>query len=147
MADPFWILAMAVNVYLTLFRRYTTDDLKRLEWLYFLLCYGVPLVIAIVLASISSPGRGKIYGRAIVRLKYIFLFGGGVVFFSMADDFCEAVLLGQAGMGHCPCHRILCACLVRCTGNAVHLLDCWEENSGKPQATKKGGLRGSKSPV
>ena len=33
-ADALWNLAMAINVYLTLFRRYNADQLKALEWRY-----------------------------------------------------------------------------------------------------------------
>ena len=33
-ADALWNLAMAMNVYLTLFRKYNADQLKALEWKY-----------------------------------------------------------------------------------------------------------------
>lgn len=33
-ADALWNLAMAINVYMTLFRRYNADQLKALEWKY-----------------------------------------------------------------------------------------------------------------
>ena len=33
-ADALWNLAMAMNVYLTLFRKYNADQLKALEWRY-----------------------------------------------------------------------------------------------------------------
>lgn len=34
---------MAVNVYMTLFRKYNAKQLKALEWRYHFMCYGIPL--------------------------------------------------------------------------------------------------------
>jgi hypothetical protein len=38
---------MACNVYLTFFQKYNAAQLKKLEWKYFLTCYGVPFVPAV----------------------------------------------------------------------------------------------------
>lgn len=65
-ADAFWNLAMAFNVYLTLFRKYNSSYLKSLEWRYLVLCYGIPFIIAIVLLFPSPAGRGRIYGDAVL---------------------------------------------------------------------------------
>lgn len=65
-ADALWTFAMAFNVYLTFFRKYNSDQLRRLEWKYIVLCYGLPLMPAFTYFFIKSPSRGKIYGSAIV---------------------------------------------------------------------------------
>ncbi|KAI9155239.1 Cytochrome P450 monooxygenase astJ [Paramyrothecium foliicola] len=46
-ADAYWTLAMAINVYLRFYKRYDADQLRRLEWVYLLCCYGVPFVPAL----------------------------------------------------------------------------------------------------
>ncbi|KAL8949390.1 MAG: hypothetical protein Q9222_004490 [Ikaeria aurantiellina] len=63
-ADALWNLAMAINVYMTLFRKYNAQQLKALEWRYQVMCYGLPFVVALVYLFIDSPTRGKIYGDA-----------------------------------------------------------------------------------
>lgn len=66
-SDAFWIFCMAFNVYMTLFHQYTSRDLKKLEWRYFLFCYGVPFVPALVFLILTSEGTAKIYGSSTVR--------------------------------------------------------------------------------
>ncbi|KAI9866280.1 MAG: hypothetical protein M1813_001402 [Trichoglossum hirsutum] len=46
-ADSLWTLAMACNVYLTFFKKYNSAQLKKLEWKYFLACYGIPFPPAV----------------------------------------------------------------------------------------------------
>ena len=65
-ADAMWNLCMAINVYLTIFHKYTSGRLKKLEKFYLLFCYGVTFIIAIVCLFISTPARGKIYGPNIL---------------------------------------------------------------------------------
>ncbi|CAD6594551.1 MAG: hypothetical protein ASARMPREDX12_009539 [Alectoria sarmentosa] len=65
-ADAFWNLAMAINVYLTLFKKYNAQQLKALEWKYHLMCYGVPFVIAFIFIFVETKERGKIYGPAVL---------------------------------------------------------------------------------
>lgn len=67
--DALWSLCMACNVYLTLFRRYSTAELKQLEWKYFLFCYGLPFVPAFVFLFVETESEGKVYGPAIVSRK------------------------------------------------------------------------------
>jgi len=55
---------MAINVYLTVFKNYHASDLKKLEWRYILVCYGVPFIVGFTLCFCSSDSRGKIYGPA-----------------------------------------------------------------------------------
>lgn len=57
-------LAMAINVYMTLFRKYNAQQLKTLEWKYHIMCYGLPFIVALVYLFIDTPARGKVYGDA-----------------------------------------------------------------------------------
>ena len=66
-ADTLWTTAMAINVYLTFFKKYDRDQLRALEWIYFILCYGVPFVPALtyLFVRLGEPSQ-KIYGPAVV---------------------------------------------------------------------------------
>lgn len=59
---------MAINVYLTLFKKYNASQLKALEWKYHLMCYGCPFLVAFIYIFIDTESRGKIYGSAVVWL-------------------------------------------------------------------------------
>jgi len=63
-ADSLWTLAMACNVYLVFFKKYSSAQLKKLEWKYFLACYGLPSVTAIAFLFVQTKSKGKIYGSA-----------------------------------------------------------------------------------
>ncbi|KAL4788439.1 Nnf1-domain-containing protein [Aspergillus varians] len=65
-ADALWTFAMAFNVYLTFFRSYNSEQLRRLEWKYLALCYGLPFIPAFTYFFIRSQSRGKVYGSAIL---------------------------------------------------------------------------------
>ncbi|KAL4915598.1 Nnf1-domain-containing protein [Aspergillus aurantiobrunneus] len=65
-ADALWTFAMAFNVYLTFFRKYNSEQLRRLEWKYVALCYGLPFIPAFTYFFIKTQSRGKIYGSAIL---------------------------------------------------------------------------------
>ena len=67
-ADALWTFAMACNVYLTFFYKYDSEQLRRLEWKYFLFCYGLPFIPAFTYFFIESDALGRIYGSAIVSL-------------------------------------------------------------------------------
>lgn len=58
---------MAINVYLTLFKKYNAQQLKALEWKYHLMAYGAPFAIAFIFIFVETKERGKIYGPAVVR--------------------------------------------------------------------------------
>ena len=64
-ADSLWTLAMACNVFLTFFRRYSASQLRALEWKYALLCYGIPFIPAIVFVFTQTEARGRIFGSAL----------------------------------------------------------------------------------
>lgn len=78
---------MAVNIYLVLFRNWSTRQLRGLDHKYFLACYGISLIPAIVYIFIETKDRGKIYGPAVVsarrptlaglRLTYVYSSGVG----------------------------------------------------------------------
>jgi len=63
-SDPMWSLAMAVNVYLVFFRRYDASRLKKLYWVYGVLCYGLPFIPAMVCLLLKVRNKGKMYGNA-----------------------------------------------------------------------------------
>jgi len=64
-SDPMWSLAMAINVYLVFFKRYDAHRLKKLYWVYALLCYGLPFIPAMVCLLLKVKGKkGAIYGNA-----------------------------------------------------------------------------------
>ena len=65
--DALWNLAISINVYLTLFKKYSAHDLKAIEWRYMLMAYGGPFVIAFIFLFVETKERGKIYGPAVVR--------------------------------------------------------------------------------
>ncbi|KAL3469866.1 hypothetical protein BJX99DRAFT_240519 [Aspergillus californicus] len=65
-ADALWTFAMAFNVYLTFFRKYNSEQLRRLEWKYVTLCYGLPFSPAFVYFFVTTRSRGKVYGSAIL---------------------------------------------------------------------------------
>ncbi|KAM5349202.1 hypothetical protein ACJ41O_009025 [Fusarium nematophilum] len=62
-SDPWWSLAMAVNVFLVIFHGATTASLKHYLWLYCLVCFGGPFIPAIVLL-LARPNNHMIYGDA-----------------------------------------------------------------------------------
>ncbi|KAM4060347.1 7 transmembrane receptor (secretin family) domain-containing protein [Hirsutella rhossiliensis] len=64
-SDPWWSLAMAINVFLVFYFRTSPDSFRRWWWLYCLICYGGPFVIALTLLLVKSP-RGLIYGQATI---------------------------------------------------------------------------------
>lgn len=63
-ADAFWVLAMAFNVYLIFERQYDAHKLRQMEKYYFLFCYGLTFIIALVYCFIQTPAKGKMYGNA-----------------------------------------------------------------------------------
>lgn len=65
-ADALWNLAMATNVYLSIFKNYNATDLRKLEWRYLALCYGIPLIPAIIYLPLETKGKGRMYGPATI---------------------------------------------------------------------------------
>ncbi|UNI13499.1 hypothetical protein JDV02_000240 [Purpureocillium takamizusanense] len=65
-SDPWWSLAMAVNVFLVFYYRASPDSFRRWWWVYCLICYGGPFVIALGLLLVNHPQKGPIYGEATI---------------------------------------------------------------------------------
>jgi len=63
-SDALWNLAMAINVYLTIFKRWEVERMKRLEILYATFNFGAPFIIAIAYLFVNDSQRGRIYGPA-----------------------------------------------------------------------------------
>ena len=57
---------MSFNVYLALFRGWTSQRMRAQEWKYFVACYGCSFVPAMVYLFVDTRSRGKIYGEALV---------------------------------------------------------------------------------
>ncbi|UNI21207.1 hypothetical protein JDV02_007217 [Purpureocillium takamizusanense] len=64
-ADAGWIFAMAINVFLTLYRKYDSKRLRRMELTYLLACYGIPFVPAFVFVFVRRHGA-RVYGDAVL---------------------------------------------------------------------------------
>ena len=57
-------LAMANNVYLTVFHKRTTAQLRKLEPLYIALCYGLPFLISLTFLLYRPEHKPRVYGEA-----------------------------------------------------------------------------------
>lgn len=64
-SDPWWSLAMAVNVYLVFFMGSNPLSFRKYLWIYCLVCFGLPAVPAFV-CLLYQPHGVKIYGNATV---------------------------------------------------------------------------------
>ncbi|MDI1487947.1 MAG: hypothetical protein OHK93_007221 [Ramalina farinacea] len=64
--DCYWALCMAWNVYLALFRGWTTQRMQKQEWKYLTACYGLSLIPAAVYIFLRTEERGRVYGPAIL---------------------------------------------------------------------------------
>ena len=64
-SDPWWSLAMAVNVFLVFFFAANPNSFRNYLWLYSLVCFGLPAVPAFVMLFYAPNGK-KIYGNATV---------------------------------------------------------------------------------
>ncbi|KAH6871234.1 G-protein coupled receptor [Thelonectria olida] len=62
-SDPWWSLAMAVNVFLVIFCGASPASFRHYLWLYCLICFGGPFIPAIALLLARPNGR-MIYGNA-----------------------------------------------------------------------------------
>ncbi|KAL1860730.1 hypothetical protein VTK73DRAFT_7201 [Phialemonium thermophilum] len=63
-ADPWWSLAMAINVYMVFFMAANPNSFRQYLWLYCLICFGAPATPALVCLVIRKSPRGLIYGNA-----------------------------------------------------------------------------------
>ncbi|KAJ9157888.1 G-protein coupled receptor [Pleurostoma richardsiae] len=63
-SDPWWSLAMAVNVFMVFFWSFSPTFFRKYVWLYCLICYGMPAIPAFVCLFIKTDTKGKMYGDA-----------------------------------------------------------------------------------
>ncbi|KAK6351013.1 hypothetical protein TWF718_004190 [Orbilia javanica] len=63
-SDALFIAFMALNVYLTVNRKFSSPQLRKLEPYYVGASFGLPLISGIVLLVVRSPGKGPVYGDA-----------------------------------------------------------------------------------
>ncbi|KAG6006999.1 hypothetical protein E4U21_006519 [Claviceps maximensis] len=66
-ADPWWSCAMAVNVFLVFFNNADPSLFQRYTWVYCIICFGGPLLPAIVLLSVRGDPKGPMIGDAALR--------------------------------------------------------------------------------
>jgi hypothetical protein len=64
-ADAGWTLAMAINVYLTFYRKFNAKGLRRMEPTYLLACYGISFIPAFIYLFVRHNGQ-RVYGDAIL---------------------------------------------------------------------------------
>jgi hypothetical protein len=65
-SDPWWSLAMAINVFLVFYFRTSPGAFKKWWWAYCVVCYGGPFIIAISLLLVRNHGRPPVYGEATI---------------------------------------------------------------------------------
>ncbi|KAG5912760.1 hypothetical protein E4U42_001903 [Claviceps africana] len=63
-ADPWWSCAMAVNVFLVFFNNTDPSLFQRYTWVYCIICFGGPMVPAVVLVSVRGDPKGPMIGDA-----------------------------------------------------------------------------------
>ncbi|KAF4451811.1 hypothetical protein F53441_5286 [Fusarium austroafricanum] len=63
-SDPWWSLAMAINVFLVFFCNADPRMFRKYAWLYCAICFGGPFIPAVVLISIRNSPEGLIFGDA-----------------------------------------------------------------------------------
>lgn len=71
-ADAWWACAGALNVMLVFFYRYNAEQLRRLNPIYWLICYGIPAIPAVFSLIFRKNGK-QMYGDATVSFLYIHL--------------------------------------------------------------------------
>lgn len=71
-ADVLWTLAMAINVYLIVYRSYDVTSLRRLEWRYMIVITTVTFIPAVTLLFIRTDDKGPMYGSVTVSIYPLF---------------------------------------------------------------------------
>ncbi|KUL83138.1 hypothetical protein ZTR_10993 [Talaromyces verruculosus] len=62
MADVLWTVAMAIDVYLVVYRRYEAEALRKLEIYYITIITCIVAIPAVVFLFIHTPDKGPMYG-------------------------------------------------------------------------------------
>ncbi|PKS11647.1 hypothetical protein jhhlp_001798 [Lomentospora prolificans] len=63
-ADSLWTLSMAINVYLTFYRKFDAQKLRKMEIPYLVINYGVPFVPAFTYIFVKDGEGNRVYGDA-----------------------------------------------------------------------------------
>ncbi|RFU78502.1 cyclic amp receptor a [Trichoderma arundinaceum] len=63
-SDPWWSFAMAFNVFLVFFNNANPATFRKRIWIYCIVCFGGPLLPAVVLVSIHDDAKGPVFGNA-----------------------------------------------------------------------------------
>ncbi|QPH18006.1 hypothetical protein C2857_002957 [Epichloe festucae Fl1] len=63
-ADPWWSCAMAVNVFLVFFNNADPSLFRKYTWVYCIICFGGPMVPAVVLVALQGDPKGPVIGDA-----------------------------------------------------------------------------------
>lgn len=66
MADVLWTVAMAVDVYLVVYRRFEAQALRKLEIYYIAIITCIVAIPAVVFLFIHTPEKGPMYGSVTV---------------------------------------------------------------------------------
>jgi len=69
MADVLWTVAMAIDVYLVVYRRYEAEALRKLEIYYVTIITCIVAIPAIAFLFIHTPDKGPMYGSVTVSSK------------------------------------------------------------------------------
>lgn len=70
-ADPYWATAGAVNVMLVFYYHYNAEQLRRLNPIYWVICYGVPAIPSFFSLFYKKMGK-HMYGDATVSSASFF---------------------------------------------------------------------------
>lgn len=70
-SDPWWSFAMAINVFLVFFLNANPRTFRQYAWLYCVICFGGPMIPAIVLISVRDHPDGLIFGDATVSGSFL----------------------------------------------------------------------------
>ena len=111
--DALWALAMALNVYLALFRGWTAQRMQAQEWKYFVGAYGLSFIPALTYLFLKNESRGRVYGPALVstpcRISVALLIGQ------------TALVLDPVRMGLPPHGHLIRHCLVRTKASSPNI--------------------------
>ena len=72
-ADCLWTFCMAVNVFLTFQTTRLNIGIHKLEWIYFAICFGIPMVPALTYLFLDIYGNQGFYGNATVSFGPILM--------------------------------------------------------------------------
>ena len=69
MADVFWTLAMAIDVFLIVFYKYEAEDLHKLEVKYIAAITFFTLIPALAFLAVHTEAKGHMYGSVTVSAR------------------------------------------------------------------------------